>query len=75
MPLITQMFAWVIEETPGDEGVPAFMMGGMWFPLMGADIARMESVREKAQEIATMKGKPVRLLKFTHMEEVEVLKP
>lgn len=76
MPKVTELFAFVIaDKNEDDEGVPAFetRMGAM--PLMGADFARADSLKPIAQRLATQMGKPIRLLRFTHLEEVETLFP
>ena len=50
MPKITELFAFVAEDTgPDDEGVMAFSVdsfsGPMMMPLIGADMERVESLR------------------------------
>lgn len=76
-PRIVELWAYVIEDTgPDDEGVPAFCdQRMMWHPLIGADRERAESLREKALEIAAIHGKPIRLVRSTGLETVEVLGP
>jgi hypothetical protein len=60
----------------GGEGVCAAPMGGLGMvPLIAADEARLESLKPIAAHIAKMFGKPVRLVKFTTREEVEVFEP
>lgn len=72
---VDEMFAWVVEDD-GTEGVPAFPgPNGMVFPMMGADMERMASLRPIAEEIAEKLDKPITLLKFTTREEVEVINP
>ena len=76
MPRITEMFAFVVEDSgPDDEGVPAIETPRGVLPLMGADTQRMMSLKPFVQHLANQMNKPVRLLKFTTMEEVEVLTP
>lgn len=77
MPRVTELFAYVIADTDeDDEGVPAFAgPDGMWMPMVGANAERAESLREFAQQIATDMGKPVKLLRSTGLELVEVLEP
>lgn len=45
---INQLFAFVVVDTDGTEGVPAFMdpSTGTWLPLMGADMARVDSLKQ-----------------------------
>ena len=72
MPLITEMWAYIVTESPGDEGLPALHDGaGMALPMVGADAARMKSLRQYAVTIARDMGKPVKLVRFTGMEVVE----
>ena len=76
MPKITQMLVYIIaDKDADDEGVPSVhtRMGAM--PLLGADEDRVRSLRPYAQELADVAGKPVRLVRFTQMEELEVLTP
>lgn len=73
---ITELYAWVIEDpTDGDEGVPAIEgpLGPM--PLIGADGARIESLRPAAENVARQVGRPVRLCKFSQMEVLEEIQP
>jgi hypothetical protein len=78
MPRITELYAWVIEDTgPDDEGVPAFLgRDGVWHPMMGADLDRALSLRKDAQYAAELAGKPCRLVRSVgELEEVEVVEP
>jgi hypothetical protein len=77
MPKIERLLAYVIaDKDEEDEGVPAVMApNGMLFPLMGADEERMKSLRTEAQHVADAKGKPVKLLRFTQLEIVDVIEP
>ena len=74
MPKITEMYAFVSEDTgPEDEGVVAENFGGVWMPLVGADMARAESLKPLARMVARKTGKPIKLLHFTNCEELEVI--
>jgi hypothetical protein len=77
MPRITELYAYVMADTgPDDEGVPAFLgPGGAWMPMMGADLARAESLREQAITFARTTGKPITLIRSTGIEVVEVIEP
>ncbi len=72
---ITAMFAFVVEEADGGEGVPAFTVGLYWYPLMGADLERIESLRAVAQGLSNTLGKPFKIVKFTGMEQIGEIKP
>ena len=74
MPKIEQMYAFVAEDSsPDDEGVIGMMTGGGWMPLVGADMARVNSLRPIAESVAHQLGKPVKLLCFEQRSEIEVI--
>ena len=76
MPKITEMFAFIIaDKDENDEGVPSIQTALGHMPLVGADAARIGSLRPYAQYIASDLKRPVRLVRFLQMEEVEVLMP
>lgn len=70
---ITELYAWVCTEPDGGEGIPAANLGGMPMPLVGADKARIESLRPYAEDVAYQLGLPVKLVRFTNMEVLEHL--
>lgn len=72
---IDQMFAFVVEEEDGGEGVAAWRTSTGWMPLVGADMQRVESLRHVAQLIADTTGRPIKLVKFSQLETVEQLRP
>lgn len=74
MPRIDSMFAFVAEDSgPDDEGVIGAMTKDGWMPLVGADMARVNSLRPIAEGVAQQLGKPVKLLHFTKREDLEVI--
>jgi hypothetical protein len=83
MPRITEMFAFVVEDTgPDDEGIVAHFIrigattdAGYWMPLVGADPARVASLMPLAQEVADRFQKPVRILRFTTRGEFGIIAP
>ena len=48
-------------------------MGAAWMPLVGADMARVESLRPIAEDIAKVTGKTVKLIVFETRKELEYL--
>jgi len=72
MPKITEMFAFICEDKgPNDEGVVGMSFGDWMMPLVGADIDRVKSLRPHARAIARKTGKKVKLIHFTHREDLE----
>lgn len=73
---IEQVYAYVLVD-PKDktEGIPAFMSGQGWLPMVGSDAARMDSLRPHAEGIAKKHGVPIELVRFTNRESVEVIQP
>lgn len=76
MPRIDTLYAFVAEDTgPDDEGVIGMLTTDGWLPLVGADMARIDSVRIAAEQIARDTGKRVKLLQFTNRVEMEEINP
>lgn len=78
MPRIDEMFAFIAENEPGEEGVTgitvsSFSGSDIFMPLVGADMERMESLKQVAKELAATTGKPIKLVKFSKREEIETL--
>lgn len=72
---IDQMFAYIVMDDDDTEGIPAFMANGMPMPMVGADMARVESLNPIAQEMAKELGKKVTLVRFSDRVEMEVFEP
>jgi len=71
VPRIEEMYAFVAEDSgPDDEGVVAMSVRDVMLPLVGADMARVESLRPIARNISAETGKRIKLLHFTHREEL-----
>ncbi len=75
MPEIDVIYAYIAEEYPGEEGITAFMGPMGWMPMIGADEARVLSLRDMAQETANSSGRPVKLVRFETRTEVDVIMP
>jgi hypothetical protein len=72
---IERLFAFVAEDESG-EGLTGFWdPASGWMPMVAADEARVESLRQMAERIATESGKPIRLLRFDVRTEVETITP
>lgn len=72
---IEQMYAYVVVDQDGTEGVPAFQAGAMAMPMVAADQARLDQLRPVAESMARQLGKPIELVRFTVREQVEVIQP
>lgn len=71
---VTEIWAWIVTEEDGGEGIPAkHMLGGGLAPLIGADETRVRSYEHDARLIAAGMKLPVKLCRFTHMEVIETL--
>lgn len=69
---IEALYAWICREPDGGEGVVATLLGGQWFPLIGADRERIESLRAVAQATKSA-GYPVKLVCFDRLTVLEEL--
>jgi hypothetical protein len=63
---IVKLYAWVVQEPDGGEGILGVWSPGMpgLTPAIGAGLARVESYRDQAQYMARASGYPVRLKVF-----------
>lgn len=59
-----RIYAWIAIEEDGSEGFVAANVGGVWMPLIGADRARVDSLRGAAESVQRVIGLPVRLKVF-----------
>ncbi len=83
MPKIEELFAYIAHEKgdPDDEGLCAFKAPAVgfkkaqWMPMVGADEARMMSLKPRAQEVANASGQTIILVKFSTKTELETIDP
>lgn len=76
MPLIIEkLYAWISEDDDGQQGVIAFTpaFNAMTLPLVGADMARIESFRPYIEKIAEESKKKILLMEFSSMKVLEVI--
>lgn len=72
MPLrIDEMFGFIAEDGEG-EGLAAFKTPNGWVPMVAADAARIDSLKEVAKKIAKTTGKKITLCRFSVRTELEV---
>lgn len=69
---INQLFAFIVLDEDGTEGVPAVYnwSTGMAIPLMGADMTRMNQMKELVLKDPTLKGKKITLARFAERENI-----
>jgi hypothetical protein len=72
---IEQLYAFISTDEFGSEGVIGFATNGVFMPLVGADMDRVESLRPIAQHVANQTQKQVRLCRFHQLEELEQINP
>lgn len=73
-PVITELYAFIASE-PDGEGVAAVQLGSMMMPLVGADAARVESLRKMAQQVADQTGMTLTLARFAVRENMATITP
>jgi hypothetical protein len=71
---IDEMYAFIASDETG-EGIIGFRGPEGWVPLVGADMARVDSLRHMAQRIATSQKIAIKLVKFTTRTEIETINP
>lgn len=74
---ITELWAYTqVDPSDDDEGVIAWLNGGVWVPLVAADLARLDGYRPLAKDTAVATGIPVHLRHFyAYAEDEEVIEP
>ena len=72
MPKITELFAFVATEHDKGEGIMGWLNPEtkQWMPLVGADMARVESLKATADYISKVSEVPYRILKFKLVGEI-----
>jgi hypothetical protein len=70
---IETLYAWIVTEPDGGEGVASAQLGEIHMALVGADMDRMKSLREFAEMIRRATGYPVRLVRFGSRDDLEIL--
>lgn len=72
---VESIFAFCLVDDDGDEGIVCVESLGGPQPLIGADVARVDSLRPIAQELATQWRKPITVRYFEHGRDVEIIEP
>ncbi len=69
--VIDNLYAFVSVDENGNEGIVASKLGNSFFPLVGADSERVESLKPFALQMAKNSKIKVNLLKFSNRTLVE----
>lgn len=72
---IDKLFAFVVADDAGNEGVVGYMTELGWLPMIGSDMVRMDDLRPTAARAAEQLDRPVTLMRFMGREPMEVLHP
>lgn len=67
---INQLFAFIIVDDDGTEGVPAIQAGAVMMPLMGADMARVDSLKTLIEGDPAFRGRRLTICRFGHREVI-----
>lgn len=72
---IDTLYAFIMRDDDGTEGLMGTMTPTGWMPLIGADLQRAASLEHIAQETADASGKCVTLAHFSVRENVKEITP
>lgn len=73
---ILSLWAFIAKEADGTEGViGVYDRRGAWVPLVGADLARVNSLRPVARDSAKRTGRTVTLAHFSVRTDQETIEP
>ena len=73
---IDELFAFISVDEEG-EGICGFIFtdGDIFMPMVGADMDRVNSLKEMAQKISNHSGKEIKVCRFSVREELEIITP
>lgn len=73
---IERLFAYVATDPDdGSEGVCSVQIGKVHFPMVGADMERMQSLWPHAERIAKATGSEIRLMLFENAQVIDIISP
>lgn len=72
---IRVLYAFLSVGPDGDEGVAAFIAPHGWMPMVAANEERLTQLRPIAQQLATLSGQMIRLVRFEDRIPVEEIQP
>lgn len=73
MPRIDEIWVFISEDAPGEEGIIGAKLGENWVPFVAADRERVESLKPIAREIGKITERKVKLVKFSNRTDVETI--
>lgn len=69
---IGTLFAFIATDADGSEGITAFEgPDGVMYPMVGADMERVDDLKPIAQAIAKASDTPIHLVRFSKREVLE----
>lgn len=71
--VIDQMYAFIAVDDDGDEGIIARESGLMLLPLVGADMARVNSLKNFVLTDQDCAGRKITLVRFSQREVLQVI--
>jgi hypothetical protein len=72
---IDALWAFVSTDADGNEGLCAAPLQGMTMPMIAADEKRLASLIPMAEQLATISGMTIRLVKLSTREELREFRP
>ncbi len=72
---IGTLYAFIVVDKDGTEGVPAFLSGPMQVPMMGADVTKVAQLLPIAAQIAAGHRKSVEVVHFGDRRHVDWVDP
>lgn len=73
---ITALWAWTMIGEDDEEGILGFLgASGVWIPLIASDRVRLDQLREHAERIVKMTGRPACLRRFDAPDTLDRIEP
>jgi len=72
---INKIYCFCALGDDGNEGIAAFMVNQIFYPMVGADERRVESLMVPAQDIVNETGTIIRLCEFGARKEIKIIRP
>lgn len=72
---IETLFAFLATDSHGGEGLFGEFFGREWLPFVGADMANVNTLRPRAEEIAKRTGAKITIAHFMARRDVDTILP